>query len=79
MARLIYTSQHHRTRSILPNTRQTFTPVNDWDFKNRYPSETEPLHAAGPPDDPDESTERIIDATEDGDYTAVRKYATGTP
>ena len=33
------------------------------------------MHAAGPPDDPDESTERIIDATEDGDYTAVSKYA----
>lgn len=81
MAGPIDASQHFRSRSILPNTRQTFTLVNEWDFKNRYPPETEPLHAAGPTDDPDELTERITDVTEGVDDTedaSVARDATAT-
>lgn len=38
---LIDASQHFRSRSILPNTCQTFTLVNEWNFNNRYPPDTE--------------------------------------
>lgn len=65
MAGLIDASQHFRS----PNTRQTFLLVNEWNFMNGYPPETEPLHAAGPPDNPDEPIELITDVTEDADDT----------
>lgn len=38
---------------------------------NVYPPETEPLHAAGPPDNPDEPIERITDIAEDVDLRRI--------
>lgn len=63
-------SQHFRSRSILPNTRQAFTLFNEWNFKSRYPPETEPL------DDPEEPTKQKTDVTEGVDHTEDATFAT---
>lgn len=60
----------------MPNTRQTFPLVNEWNFNNRYPPDTELLYAAGPTDDPDETTMRKIDVPEGADDTEDATVAT---
>ncbi len=76
MSGLIDASQHFRSRSILPNTHQTFPLVNEWTFNNRYPPNTKLLQAAGPTDDPDEPTKRKIDIPEGADDTEDATVAT---
>lgn len=66
MKGLIDASRRFRSRSILPIT------VHAGEFRkfnNRYPPDTEPLHAAGPTDDPDEPSQRKIDVNEGVDDT----------